>query len=1200
MPDIVKLQDSPVQDTPLQDPPLRDPSFVHLRMHSEYSISDGIVRIDAAVEAAAQDAQAALALTDLSNLFGLVRFYKAARGLGVKPIAGCDVWISGAGEGGHGTQRTATRALLLARDRTGYLALCDLLSRAYLENAGQGRAELRFEWFAEVGTAGLIALSGAQTGDIGVALAGGRHAQAIERAQRWGATFPGAFYIELQRYGQADAERYIDAATSLAGQLGLPVTATHPVQFLTRGEYVAHEARTCIADGEMLANPRRVKRFTAEQYLKTQDEMATLFADIPSALANTVEIAKRCSLELQLGKPRLPLFPTPAGRTLDEHLEREAEAGLETRLAHLYPDATQREEARPRYASRLAFEAATICKMGFPGYFLIVADFINWAKTHGVPVGPGRGSGAGSLVAYSLGITDLDPLAYNLLFERFLNPERVSMPDFDIDFCQEGRDTVIDYVKKKYGAESVAQIATFGTMAAKAAIRDIGRVLDLPYNFVDGIAKLIPFKPGRLVTIADARKEEPLLAEREAAEDEVREVLALAEQVEGITRNVGMHAGGVLIAPGKLTDFTPLYAQPGAADVAGSVVSQYDKDDVEAAGLVKFDFLGLTTLTILAWTVESIRRLHDDRRAFTLDDIPLDDTRTYDLFRKAETVAVFQFESPGMRRMLVDARPDRFGDIVALNALYRPGPMDLIPDFIARKKGERFEYPDPRVEAILEETYGIMVYQEQVMQMAQIIGGYSLGGADLLRRAMGKKKADEMATHRVIFGEGAEKNGVTRNKANEIFDLMEKFAGYGFNKAHAAAYSLLAVQTAWLKVYFAAEFMAANLSAAQDDTDKVRSLIEDARHHELVILPPDLNASDAHFTPVRMADGERATAIRYGLCAVKGTGGAAIDAIVAARAQGKYRDLFDLCARVDKRLVNRRVVEALVRAGALDGLVAEGRAGRASLFATIGRAMDAAEHAELHANQVSLFGALDEAAHAPEAVRVPAWTEKHALSEEKLALGFYLSGHLFAEHEREVRRFARVPLGAVIASREPQTVAGIISSVRATMTRRGKMLIVTIDDGSGQLEATMYSALADTHRARLKEDELIVLTGGIRNDEFSGGMRMNVDTVLDLAMARGRFARGLKLSMNGASDAVRLRQLLAAHRATPAGGPADADKGAVERGLSIRISYCTSHASPGARCEIDLGEAWCVVAGDALIGGLGEWLAPENVEVVYG
>ena len=1161
-----------------------DPAFVHLRMHSEYSIVDGIVRVDDAVATAAKDGQPALALTDLSNLFGLVRFYKSARGKGIKAIAGADVWIAGEGEG---TQKAASRALLLARNAQGYLSLCELLSRAFLENAGGGRAELRFEWFREADVSGLIALSGAQSGDIGLALAAGRESVALERARRWAATFPGAFYLELQRYGQPDAEQAVEGALMVATTLGLPVVATHPVQFLTREEFVAHEARSCIAEGEILANPRRTKRFTAEQYMKSQAEMAALFADIPSALVNAVEIAKRCNLGLSLGKPRLPLFPTPEGRSLDDHLRLEAEAGLVKRLEHLYPDPAKREEVRPRYEKRLAFEAETIANMGFPGYFLIVADFINWAKTHGVPVGPGRGSGAGSLVAYSLGITDLDPLAFNLLFERFLNPERVSMPDFDIDFCQEGRDRVIDYVKNKYGAESVAQIATFGTMAAKAAIRDIGRVLDLPFNFVDGIAKLIPFKPGKLVTIADARKEEPLLAEREAAEDEVREVLALAEQVEGLTRNVGMHAGGVLIAPGRLTDFTPLYAQPGS-QVSSSVVSQYDKDDVEAAGLVKFDFLGLTTLTILDWTAEHIRRLYADQQAFELDRIPLDDPRAYDLFRRAETVAVFQFESPGMRRMLIDARPDRFGDIVALNALYRPGPMDLIPDFIARKKGEKFEYPDPRVQGVLEETYGIMVYQEQVMQMAQIIGGYSLGGADLLRRAMGKKKAEEMAAHRAIFGDGAEKNGLARSKANEIFDLMEKFAGYGFNKAHAAAYSLLAVQTAWLKVHFPAEFMAANLSAAQDDTDKVKSLIEDARHHELVILPPDLNQSEGRFVPV-LAPGAtgRARAIRYGLCAVKGTGAAAIDAIVAARANGPYRDLFDLCSRVDKRLVNRRVIEALIRAGALDGIAPGGRDGRASLFASIGRAMDAAEHAELHANQVSLFGGFDEPSQRPEPVRVPPWSEKQALGEEKVALGFYFSGHLFKGYENEVRRFARTTIAAVSAAREAQTLAGIVTGARTQMTRRGKMLAFTLDDGTGQLEVMVFNELYEANRSRLRDDELVILTGVVRNDDFSGGMRMGADTVLDLAGARARFSRGLRLSMNGGSDAARLRQLLAAHRTA-------------DPGCRVLVQYRTSHDGAGATCEVDLGNEWRVAVDDTLVAGLVEWLTPDRVQVVYG
>ncbi len=1177
--------------SPLAAPAARrtDPAFVHLRLHSEYSISDGMVRIDPAVGAAARDAQPALALTDLSNFFGLIRFYKAARAAGVKPIAGCDVWI--AAPAGDTAQRTASRAVLLAKDRAGYLVLCNLLSRAYLETARETRAEVRFEWLREIDTSGLVALSGAAAGDVGLALASGRRSAALAHAARWAETFPRAYYLEVQRYGQPDAEAGIDGAISVAAELGLPVVATHPVQFLARAEYVAHEARTCIAEGEILANPRRTRRYTPEQYLKSQAEMAALFADLPSALANSVEIAKRCNLELELDRPRLPRFPTPAGRTLDEHLALESEAKLAQRLEQLYPDAGARDGARPRYRERLAFEIETITRMGFPGYFLIVADFINWAKRNGVPVGPGRGSGAGSLVAYSLGITDLDPLAYDLLFERFLNPERVSMPDFDIDFCQEGRDRVIDYVKRKYGAESVAQIATFGTMAAKAAVRDVGRVLDLPYGLVDGIAKLIPFQPGRLVTIADARREEPLLAEREAKEDEVREVLALAEQVEGLTRNVGMHAGGVLIAPGKLTDFTPLYAQPGSPAGAG-VVSQYDKDDVESAGLVKFDFLGLTTLTILDWTAAHIRARYDDRRDFVVERIPLDDQASYEVFRRAETVAVFQFESPGMRRMLVDARPDRFEDVMALNALFRPGPMALISDFCARKHGARFEYPDPRVAHVLEETYGIMVYQEQVMQMARILGGYSLGGADLLRRAMGKKKKEEMDRHESIFVAGAQKNGLSASHARDIFELMAKFAGYGFNKSHAAAYALLAVQTAWLKVHFAAEFMAANLSAAQEDTDKVKVLVEDARRMGLVVLPPDVNASEARFAPIRQAsDAGRARTIRYGLCAVKGTGQSAIASIVAAReAGGPFEDLFDLCARVDKRLVNRRVVEALARGGALDALAPAGRADRATLYASIGRAMDAAEHAETHANQVSLFGGFDEPGSRPALAVVPAWDEKHTLAEEKVALGFYFSGHLFSDYAKEVRRFVRTPLASVAPGWDAQMVAGVVASCQSRMTRRGKMLIVVLDDGTAQLEATIYNELYERHRTRLREDEIVVLSGVVRNDEFTGGVRMAADAVLDLATARARYARGLRLRMNGASDAGKLRHALAPFRA----GASDAAEG-----CRVVVAYASAHDPSGAACEVELGDDWRVKVDDALLGGLAEWLAPENVSVVY-
>ncbi|MBI2290022.1 MAG: DNA polymerase III subunit alpha, partial [Betaproteobacteria bacterium] len=765
---------------------MSQPSFVHLRLHSEYSVTDGIVRLDDAVEAAVADGMPALALTDLANVFGLVKFYQAARGKGLKPVIGCDVWIENESE-----RDKPQRLLLLCQSRAGYRNLCELLTRAYRSNQYRGRAELKRGWFAAPASDGLIALSGAHSGDVGLALLAGNDKHALELARAWAALFPQRYYIELQRLQHNAAsplENCVQQSLQLASTLRLPVVATHPVKFLKPDDFRAHEARVCIAEGYMLADQRRPRRYSPDQYFKTQAEMAQLYADIPQALANSAEIAKRCNFTIELGKSRLPLFPTPQGESLDDYLHDRAFAGLEARLAQLYPDAAQRAAKAPEYRARLDFEIKTVLQMGFAGYFLIVADFINWAKTNGVPVGPGRGSGAGSLVAYSLGITDLDPLRYNLLFERFLNPERVSMPDFDIDFCQDGRDRVIEYVRSKYGADSVSQIVTFGTMAARAVVRDVGRVLDLGYNFCDQLAKLIPFQPGKYITLHRrtnpqddqtiyAREVEPLINQREQQEEEVRELLELAERLEGLTRNVGMHAGGVLIAPGKLTDFCPLYAAEGSA----SVVSQFDMKDVEAAGLVKFDFLGLTTLTILDWTLRYIKRL-DPSSTLTLDALPLDDADAYRLFASAKTTAIFQFESRGMRDLLKQARPDCFEDIIALVALYRPGPMELIPDFIARKHGKPFDYPDPRVKSVLSETYGIMVYQEQVMQMAQIIGGYSLGAADLLRRAMGKKLPEEMAQHRGIFRDGAGRNGLKQAKADELFDLMEKFAGYGFNK----------------------------------------------------------------------------------------------------------------------------------------------------------------------------------------------------------------------------------------------------------------------------------------------------------------------------------------------------------------------------------------------------------------------------------
>ncbi len=1170
------------------------PAFVHLRLHSEYSITDGVVRIDDAVAKAARDGMPALAITDLANVFGMVKFYRAARGKGVKPIVGCDVWITNESE-----RDKPYRALLLAQSRKGYLRLSELLSRAWLENQHRGHAEIKREWFdAEQGGAeGLIALSGACTGDVGAALLAGNAPQAEKLAGAWAARFPNRYYIEVQRAGGAHDETHLRSALALAGRLRLPAVATHPIQFVEPADHTAHEARVCISEGYVLSDKRRPKNFSEANYFQTQAEMAERFADAPELLANSVEIARRCNLELQLGKSRLPLFPTPDGVSLDDYMVSQAKDGLVKRMQTLYPDEAARAEAMPRYEERLAFETKTIIQMGFPGYFLIVADFINWAKNNGVPVGPGRGSGAGSLVAYSLGITDLDPLAYGLLFERFLNPERVSMPDFDIDFCQDGRDRVIDYVRRKYGRESVSQIATFGTMAAKAVVRDVGRVLEWPYSRADEMAKLIPFQPGKTVTLKPredpndtntiyAREVEPQINQRERDDEETRQLLELCMQLEGMTRNVGMHAGGVLIAPGKISDFCPVYAAQGA----DAVVSQLDKDDVEAIGLVKFDFLGLTTLTILDWAQRHVRALHDPE--FSLEKVALDDAAAYQIFASANTAAVFQFESRGMRDMLTKARPDRLGDIIALVALYRPGPMDLIPDFINRKKGAAFEYPDPRVESILSETYGIMVYQEQVMQMAQIIGGYSLGGADLLRRAMGKKKPEEMAEHRVIFREGAAKNELSEKKADEIFDLMEKFAGYGFNKSHAAAYALVAYHTAFMKAHYPAAFMAANLSAMMDDTDKVHQLWQDSKDNGLTVLGPDINEGEYRFVPVDE------TRIRYGLGAVKGTGESAIAAVIAARKNGPFKDLFDFCRRVDKRIVNRRTVEALVRAGAFDKLAANGNAAqgagqktahRASLLASVGIALEAAEQAERNAHQVSLFGGAEEdATQRIGLIEKPRWTETEQLQEEKTALGYYFSGHPFESYRREMGAFLKTTLAQLRPQNEPAMLAGIIAGTRMLQTRNGRMAVIELDDGTARIEVTAFAELFDDNRELLKEDRPVIILGKVTKDEFrdSGGLRVRAERVLDLNQARSRFAREMRLSMNGDASrapkvaADRLKTLLAPHRNGP---------------CPVAVYYQNGDAT----VAVQLGDGWRVNLDEGLLKSLREWLTPENVEIVF-
>ncbi len=1146
-------------------------SFVHLRTHTEYSVVDGTLRIDDAVAAARADAMPALAISDLGNLFGAIKFYKACRGAGVKPLIGTDVWmepLAGAGGG----DKNASRLLLLVQDRRGYLNLCELLARAWVHNAQRTQAWVRWEWLAELGD-GLVVLSGADHGAVGAALLAGDPARAEDLAQRLAALFPQRFYIELQRAGLPGNEAHVRAAVPLAARLGLPVVATHPVQFLEPDDFDAHEARVCIAEGETLANPRRNKRFTREQYFKTRAQMAQLFEDLPSALANTVQIARRCNLTLVLDKPQLPDFPTPDGQPIASYFREASHQGLERRLAALYPDAAQRDAERPRYVQRLEFEIETIVQMGFPGYFLIVSDFIVWAKDHGCPVGPGRGSGAGSLVAYALFVTDLDPLRYGLLFERFLNPERVSMPDFDIDFCQANRDRVIDYVKAKYGRDAVSQIATFGTLASKAALRDVGRVLGMGYGHVDSVVKLVPGLPGKTYTLAPVpenpdpglvyvRKEVPELEQREAAEEEVAELLALATRVEGLVRNVGMHAGGVLIAPGKITDFCPLYQQPGS----DSAVSQFDKDDVEAIGLVKFDFLGLATLTILEQAKETIRARRPGRADFSYEALPLDDPRVYKLFSDGLTESVFQFESRGMQGMLRDARPSRLEDLIALNAMFRPGPMENIPSFCARKNGrEEVVYPHPLLEPVLAETYGIFVYQEQVMEAARLLGGYSLGGADLLRRAMGKKKAEEMAKHRAVFREGAAKQGIAAAKADEVFDLMEKFAGYGFNKSHAAAYSLLAYHTAWIKVHCTAEFYAANMSVEADNTDKLKVLLADARLFGVAFEPPDVNRGTLRFEPV---DDHT---VRYGLGAIKGSGQGAVEAIVAARegrdgsGGGPFRSLFDFCARVDRQRINKRAVEALIKAGAFDALHPEGQAGRAALLASVGLAFDWAETQAANALQGGLFDFGDthgSSTQEPALVHLPAWDVRERLVAEKAALGFYLSGHLFDACRDEVRRFARRAIAELVDSREPQLLAGIVTDPRTAASQRGRVVIFKLDDGSEAIEAVANEEIFEGRGDLAREDQLIIVQGKLQPDRFSGGLRLNVAQVWDLPAARARFGRYMAVDIDGVLPPVAdVLRLWPARRI-------DSEHGPLLQGLQVRLRLQRREAT----AELDLGD----------------------------
>ncbi|WGS87586.1 DNA polymerase III subunit alpha [Methylomonas sp. UP202] len=1161
-----------------------NPRFVHLRIHTEFSLVDGIVRIKPLVKKLGEFNMPAAAITEQSNLFSLVKFYKAAQGAGIKPIAGADVLIYNDDE-----PAAPHRLTLLARNQRGYVTLTELVSRGYQEGQHQGIPMLQKAWIAE-NHEGLIALSGAMQGDVGAALLSENFALAKACAEFWAGLFPDSFYLEVQRVGKPDEERYIKLAADLAAELDLPVVATNDVRFLNRSDFDAHEVRVCIHQGRVLDDSRRPKDYTEQQYLRSAEEMLALFADLPEALQNSVEIAKRCNVELRLGENFLPDFEVPEGMTLADYFKQASREGLEERLQQHAPVGNGSfEDNRKVYDERLETELSVIVQMGFPGYFMIVADFIQWAKNNDIPVGPGRGSGAGSLVAYALKITDLDPIEFDLLFERFLNPERVSMPDFDIDFCMERRDEVIDYVARHYGRDHVSQIITYGSMAAKAVIRDVGRVMGHAYGFVDRLAKLIPFEIG--MTLDKALKESPELKDLYEAEEEVKQLIDMARALEGISRNAGKHAGGVVISPTKLTDFSPLYCEQGG----GNLVTQFDKDDVEAVGLVKFDFLGLRTLTIIAWALETINRQRAAKGEPPVDiaQIPRDDLPSYELLKKAQTTAVFQLESSGMKALIKKLKPDCFDDIIALVALFRPGPLEsgMVDDYINVKHGAKAEYAHPLLEPILKPTNGVILYQEQVMQIARELASYTLGGADMLRRAMGKKKPEEMAKEREKFMSGAVANQIDAGIATYVFDLMEKFAGYGFNKSHSAAYALVAYQTAWLKAHYPAAFMAAVMSSDMDNTDKVVVLIEECREMKLQIRPPDVNLSDFRFTVNDQGQ------IVYGIGAIKGVGENAIEDLLKERnANGPYSGLYDLCKRVDLRKVNRRVLEALIKAGALDTIDPN----RAAHMAELTTALRVAEqHGKMAlAGQNDLFGLgveVEESDNEADAysTAVEPWTEKEKLEAEKQTLGLFLSGHPIAEYLPELKHITHGTLGSLevdagrARGKMEARVAGLIVEMRTRQTKQGKMMgFATLDDRTGRLEVAAFSGIFDKYRNLLSKDTILVAEGSLAMDDFTNGLRMTAEKLYGIEEARELFARGIQLTIDTANRSLsgdwpaRLQDILAPFR----GG-----------NCPVQIDYRTARD----KAALQLGEEWRVRPADELLIRLRRLLSNENVSVRY-
>ena len=1140
-------------------------AFIHLKVHSEYSISNSIVRLDDLMNRIKSHGMPAVAITDNTNLFALVKFYRKAVAAGIKPIAGATLCLKEGEESYYIT--------LLCQNNTGYLNLTQLISKAYIEGQVRGCPTIQWDWLTLMNE-GLIVLSGGKDGDVGRALLANNQPLIEMRLKRWLQYFPDRYYLELHRTNREGEAVYLHEAIALAERFQVPVVATNNVYFMKRDDFEAHEARVCIHSGHVLDDSRRPRRYTEFQYLRSSQEMIELFSDIPEALQNTVEIAKRCTLQLSLGTACLPQFPLPEGISLKHYLEQKTSQGLTQ-----YFVKAQIQSQQP-YQERLNRELGVINEMGFAGYFLIVADFIGWAKEQNIPVGPGRGSGAGSLVAFVLGITELDPIEHELLFQRFLNPERVSMPDFDIDFCMERRDEVIDYVAQRYGRDAVSQIITYGTMAAKAVIRDVGRVLGMPYGYVDKIAKLIPFELG--ITLMKALGQEDRLADLYHNEDDVKTLIDLAFKLEGIVRNAGKHAGGVVIAPTKLTDFTPIYCDPDGKNL----VTQFDKNDVEAVGLVKFDFLGLRTLTIIHWALEAInkKRGAEGDPPIDISRIPLDDAKTYQLLRACATTAVFQLESRGMKELIRRLQPDSFSDIMALVALFRPGPLQsgMVDDYIDRKHGRsQVRFSHPALEPILQPTYGVILYQDQVMQIAQVLAGYSLGGADILRSAMGKKKPEEMAKQREVFIKGATKQGVANDISEHIFDIMEKFAGYGFNKSHSAAYALISYQTAWLKAHYPSEFMSAVLSSDMDNTDKVVSFLNECESMKLEVLPPNINV--CHYAFVASENGK----IEYGLGAIKGVGEAAVINMIKEREKnGPFKNLFDFCQRIDSRKVNKRVIEPLIFSGAMDVF----KESRSTLMTSLAKAMKMAEQKQRNEEfgQGDMFGSA--AAPAMDAsinyVNTEQWDEQTRLQGEKKTLGFYLSGHPLQAYEKEFTQFITAPIARLDSvTRKSAILAGILVAIRTINTRGGKkMAVLTLEDRSGHIEVTLFNKLYDEVVSELQKDQIYVVKGNIEDDDYTGGVRIVANSIESLDKARERLVKRLVIQVKDHKQADAALSELSDIIQPYCGGP-----------CPVTIAY---HGQ-GAGAELQLGESWCVNPDDALLLRLKQLFGETEVSVEY-